>query len=430
MPITDVVMTTQPTQLAQPPIQSPAHPTPNAPAPYPTAWIMLLGLMIAIGPLSIDMYLPALPAMAQDFGVATRWIANSVPAYFVGLVVGQLFYGPLSDRIGRIRPLYVGTLVYVVACVICATTTSVAVLFAGRTLQALGACVGAVVIRAMIRDRLDPTQMAKAFSLMTLVMGIAPILAPSLGSLLLHISSWRTIFWFLAGFGVLLLVLTKLFLHETLPIARRNALPLRQVVQQYADLLKDARFRYPAVGAGLLMGSMFVYISAAPQLIMEEYGVSATHFSWIFGMNAAGFIGLTQVNQWLVGRFKLVQLLRVGALIQVIAAGVLMTLGLLFGTHAWLWAVLASIFCCIAGLGLTQPNAGAIALAFQKHRAGMASALQGSLNFIVGIFGGLLLNLVALNAVAKLGMTLFALMAVGTWLVWQIDKDLDLRAMR
>ena len=382
------------------------------------------------GPLSIDMYLPALPAMAQDFGVATRWIANSVPAYFVGLVVGQLFYGPLSDRIGRIRPLYVGTLVYVVACVICATTTSVAVLFAGRTLQALGACVGAVVIRAMIRDRLDPTQMAKAFSLMTLVMGIAPILAPSLGSLLLHISSWRTIFWFLAGFGVLLLVLTKLFLHETLPIARRNALPLRQVVQQYADLLKDVRFRYPAVGAGLLMGSMFVYISAAPQLIMEEYGVSATHFSWIFGMNAAGFIGLTQVNQWLVGRFKLVQLLRVGALIQVIAAGVLMTLGLLFGTHAWLWAVLASIFCCIAGLGLTQPNAGAIALAFQKHRAGMASALQGSLNFIVGIFGGLLLNLVALNAVAKLGMTLFALMAVGTWLVWQIDKDLDLRAMR
>ena len=382
------------------------------------------------GPLSIDMYLPALPAMAQDFGVATRWIANSVPAYFVGLVVGQLFYGPLSDRIGRIRPLYVGTLVYVVACVICATTTSVAVLFAGRTLQALGACVGAVVIRAMIRDRLDPTQMAKAFSLMTLVMGIAPILAPSLGSLLLHISSWRTIFWFLAGFGVLLLVLTKLFLHETLPIARRNALPLRQVVQQYADLLKDARFRYPAVGAGLLMGSMFVYISAAPQLIMEEYGVSATHFSWIFGMNAAGFIGLTQVNQWLVGRFKLVQLLRVGALIQVIAAGVLMTLGLLFGTHAWLWAVLASIFCCIAGLGLTQPNAGAIALAFQKHRAGMASALQGSLNFMVGIFGGLLLNLVALNAVAKLGMTLFALMAVGTWLVWQIDKDLDLRAMR
>lgn len=416
----------------QPSNSTPSQPTatPDPSAPYPTVWIILLGLIIAVGPLSIDMYLPALPTMAQDFGVATRWIANSVPAYFVGLVVGQLFYGPLSDRIGRIRPLYVGTVVYVVACVICATSTSVAVLFAGRTLQALGACVGSVVVRAMIRGRLNPTQMAKAFSLMTLVMGIAPILAPSLGSLLLQISSWRAIFWFLAGFGMLSLMLIKVFLQETLPPDRRHVLPLRQVLHQYIDLLKDTRFRNPAVGAGLLMGSMFVYISAAPQLIMEEYGVSATHFSWIFGMNAAGFIGLTQVNQWLVGRVKLVQLLRIGALVQVSAAGTLMTLGLLFGTHAWLWAVLASIFCCIAGLGLTQPNAGAIALAFQKHRAGMASALQGSLNFIVGIFGGLLLNVIALNSVAKLGMTLFALMAVGTWLVWQIDQDLDLHHMR
>ena len=416
----------------QPSNSTPSQPTatPDPSAPYPTVWIILLGLIIAVGPLSIDMYLPALPTMAQDFGVVTRWIANSVPAYFIGLVVGQLFYGPLSDRIGRIRPLYVGTVVYVVACVICATTTSVAVLFAGRTLQALGACVGSVVVRAMIRDCLNPTQMAKAFSLMTLVMGIAPILAPSLGSLLLQISSWRAIFWFLAGFGVLSLMLIKVFLQETLPPDRRHVLPLRQVLRQYVDLLKDTRFRYPALGAGLLMGSMFVYISAAPQLMMEEYGVSATHFSWIFGMNAAGFIGLTQVNQWLVGRVKLVQLLRIGALVQVSAAGTLMTLGLLFGTHASLWTVLASIFCCIAGLGLTQPNAGAIALAFQKHRAGMASALQGSLNFIVGVFGGLLLNVFALNSVAKLGMTLFALMAVGTWLVWQIDQDLDLRHMR
>lgn len=398
--------------------------------PYPTVWIMLLGLMIAIGPLSIDMYLPALPTMAQDFGVATELIANSVPAYFVGLVIGQLFYGPLSDRVGRIRPLYVGTLVYVIACVICAMTTSVAVLFAGRTLQALGACVGAVVIRAMIRDRLNPTQMAKAFSLMTLVMGIAPILAPSLGNLLLQVSSWRSIFWFLAGFGGLSLVLTRLFLHETLPPDRRTAQPLRQVLYQYVDLLKDVRFRYPAVGAGLLMGSMFVYISAAPQLIMEEYGVSEMHFGWIFGMNAAGFIALTQVNQWLANRFNLVRLLRIGALIQVISASVLMLLGLWFGTQAWLWAVLASIFWCIAGLGLTQPNATAIALAFQKHRAGMASALQGSLNFLVGIFGGLLLNLSSLNLVAKLGITLFVLMAVGTWLVWQIDKNLDVHQMR
>ncbi|ELA08945.1 major facilitator superfamily multi-drug efflux pump [Moraxella macacae 0408225] len=392
---------------------------------YPVFWIMLLGLVIAVGPLTIDTYLPALPSMAEDFGVSTAFIANSVPAYFVGLVVGQLLYGPLSDRIGRITPLYIGMTVYILASVLCATTDNAYVLFIARTVQALGACVGSVVARAMIRDKLHPTEMAKAFSLMTLVMGIAPILAPSLGALLLKIANWRMIFWFLAGFGVLNIVLTKLFLYETLSEDRRNHFSVAQLFVQYGELLKDPRFNYPAIGAGLLMGSMFVYISASPELIMEGYGVSETHFGWIFGMNAGGFIALTQINQFLVNRFKLVQLLRFGALIQVISAGCLLTLGLVFGINAWLPLVLASIFFCIAGLGLTQPNAGAIALTFQKHRAGMASALQGSLNFVVGIFGGLMLNFFPINAVAKLGLTMFILMGLGCYLVWQIDKNLD-----
>ncbi|WP_394262091.1 multidrug effflux MFS transporter [Moraxella boevrei] len=400
-----------------------SHTPPND---YPVFWIMLLGLIVAVGPLTIDTYLPALPSMASDFGVSTAFIANSVPAYFVGLVVGQLFYGPLSDRIGRITPLYIGMTVYVLASVLCATTDNAYVLFVARTVQALGACVGAVVTRAMIRDRLHPKEMAKAFSLMTLVMGLAPILAPSLGALLLKIADWRVIFLFLAGFGVLNIVLTKLFLHETLSEDKRNHFSVSQLFVQYAELLKDPKFNYPAIGAGLLMGSMFVYISASPELIMEGYGVSETHFGWIFGMNAGGFIALTQVNQFLVNRFQLVNLLRFGALIQVISSACLLTLGLMFGTNAWLPLVLASIFFCIAGLGLTQPNAGAIALTFQKHRAGMASALQGSLNFIVGIFGGLMLNFFPVNAVAKLGLTMFILMGLGCWLVWQIDKNLDL----
>lgn len=390
---------------------------------------MLLGLIVAIGPLTIDMYLPALPSMAKDFGVATSFIANSVPAYFVGLVVGQLFYGPLSDRVGRIKPLYFGMVLYVIASVLCATTHNEYVLFAARTVQALGACVGTVVTRAMIRDRLSPNQMAKAFSLMVLVMGAAPILAPSLGALMLKFMEWRVIFWFLAGFGVLNIVLTKLFLHETLDPKNRNGQPIGHLLGQYWALLKDERFNYPAVGAGLLMGSMFVYVSAAPELIMEGYGVTPQHFSWIFGMNAAGFIALTQVNQWLVNRYRLVSILRFGAILQVIAAAGLMVLGLMFGTGAWLPLVLACIFCCIAALGLTQPNAGVIALAFQKKQAGTASALQGSLNFIVGIFGGLLLNLFPINAVAKLGLTMFILMAFGCWLVFQIDKNLDLTNM-
>ncbi|GAF56331.1 LOW QUALITY PROTEIN: multidrug resistance transporter, Bcr/CflA family [Psychrobacter sp. JCM 18901] len=395
-------------------------------ADLPVAWIMMLGLMVAVGPLSIDMYLPALPSMADDFGVSTAFMANSVPAYFLGLVFGQLFYGPFSDRVGRVKPLYIGMTLYVIASILCATTDNEYVLFAGRTLQALGACVGAVVTRAAIRDRLTAKQTAKAFSIMILVMGLAPILAPSLGALFLQFFDWHSIFWFLAAFGALNLLLTKFFFFETLTEENRNVRPAREVLSQYWDLLKDPTFNYPAIGGGLLMGAMFVYISSASELIMDTYAVSATHFAWLFGMNAAGFVGLTQLNQWLTNRFRILSILRFGAMMQVISAGLLFVIGLLLGTDAWLPLVLACIFFCIAGLGLTQPNASAIALAFQKRRAGMASALQGSLMFSVGIFGGLLLNLFPVNPVLKVGIALFSLMSFGSFLIWKIDRNLNL----
>lgn len=395
-------------------------------AELPVAWIMMLGLMVAIGPLSIDMYLPALPSMADSFGVSTAFIANSVPAYFVGLVFGQLFYGPFSDRVGRVKPLYIGMTLYVVASLICATTNNEYVLFVGRTLQALGACVGAVVTRAAIRDRLTARQTAKAFSIMVLVMGLAPILAPSLGAIFLRFFSWHSIFWFLTAFGLLNLLLTKFFFFETLSPENRQTRPMREVFSQYWDLLKDPRFGYPAIGGGLLMGSMFVYISAASELLMDTYGLSATQFSWVFGMNAAGFVGLTQLNQWLTNRFRILSILRFGAMMQVIASAGIFILGITMGQSAWLPLVLCCIFFCIAGLGLTQPNSSAIALAFQKKRAGMASALQGSLMFSVGIFGGLLLNLFPVNPVLKLGITMFLLMSLGCALIFKIDNRLDL----
>ncbi|WP_416384029.1 multidrug effflux MFS transporter [Psychrobacter sp. TAE2020] len=403
-----------------------ATPTRVRSAELPVAWIMMLGLIVSVGPLSIDMYLPALPAMADSFGVSTAFMANSVPAYFIGLVFGQLFYGPFSDRVGRVKPLYFGMTLYIIASIICATTNNEYVLFAGRTVQALGACVGAVVTRAAIRDRLTARQTAKAFSIMILVMGLAPILAPSLGALFLRFFNWHSIFWFLAAFGALNLLLTKFFFFETLTEENRNVQPAKEVLSQYWDLLKDPTFSYPAIGGGLLMGAMFVYISAASELIMDTYGISATHFGWIFGLNAAGFVALTQLNQWLTNRFRILSILRFGAMMQVISAAALFVIGLVLGTDAWLPLVLACIFFCIAGLGLTQPNASAIALAFQKRRAGMASALQGSLMFSVGIFGGLLLNLFPVNPVLKIGTAMFVLMSLGCYLIWQIDRNLNL----
>lgn len=338
----------------------------SATKPFPTFWVLILGVMIAIGPLSIDMYLPALPSMAAEFGVSTTSIARSIPAYFVGLVFGQLVYGPLSDRVGRVKPMYVGMTLFVLASIICATTTSEMTLFIARTVQAMGACVTGVVTRAAIRDTLNPMQSARAFSLTMLVMGVAPILAPTFGAVMLEVAEWHAIFWFLAAYGVLIIILTRFFLKETLLPENRNTQPWIQTFAGYADLLKDRSFITPALSAGLLQGSFFIYLSISSVLFMENYGLSKQAFAIAFGANAFGFMALIQINQFLVKKFRLVQLLRFGAIMQVVSAACLLLLGVLFGGSASFALVFLAIFCCIAGLGLTQPNASAIALAFQK----------------------------------------------------------------
>ena len=398
----------------------------NRQAPLPVLWVMMMGVMIAIGPLAIDMYLPALPEMAEDFGVSVSDISKSVPFYFIGLVFGQLFYGPFSDRVGRVLPMYLGMTIFIIASVVCATTTNEYVLFVARTVQALGACVTAVVTRAAIRDTLNPIQSARAFSLMILVMGVAPILAPTLGTLMLKFANWHILFWFLAGYGVLNIILTKLFLKETLAPQNRNTKPISTTFASYGDLLKDKTFIIPALAGGLLQGAFFIYLSISSELFMVHFGLSKENFAIAFGANAFGFIALTQINQFLTKRFRLVQLLRFGAFMQLTFAFGLLVLGVLGGGFWWVYVAL---FLCIAGLGLTQPNAGAIALAFQKKRAGMASAMQGAFQFSVGIFGGLLLSLFDVSPVVKLGITTTTLVAIGTYLVCQLDPKLDLSKM-
>lgn len=399
-------------------------PTPKLNQPFPTLWVMMLGVMIAIGPLAIDMYLPALPSMAKDLGTTTESVSRSIPAYFVGLVFGQLFYGPWSDRVGRVLPLYVGMTIFVLASMLCAMAQSEWALFVGRTLQALGACVTAVVSRAATRDVMTPVQMAKAFSLMVLVMGIAPILAPSLGALVLKFFEWRALFWLLAGYGIFNMILAKLFLKETLKEEFRNYAPASQTLKGYGNLLKDKRFLTPAVAGGLLQGAFFIYLSISSALFMEGYHLSEQQFAIAFGANAFGFIAMTQLNQFLTRRYHLVQLFRFGACWQLVAALALLIMGLTMGLESPFWAVFGSIFCCVAGLGLTQPNAGAIALAHQKHRAGMASATQGALTFSVGIFGGFVLSLINTNMVLKLALAITVLVSIGTFLAFRLNRHL------
>lgn len=383
--------------------------------PYALSWIMLLGLLTALGPLSIDMYLPALPSMARSLGVSMASVSNTVPAYFLGLALGQLVYGPLSDRFGRKPPLYVGLSIFVLASVLCALSTRLDVLIGARIVQALGGCVGVVVARSAIRDCLSPQASSQAYAMLLLVMGIAPILAPIVGGLLL-LMGWSTIFWLLSAVGVLSLIAIHWRFSETLVPSRRRALSFAAVIRGYGALCADARFRTPALAGGFLMGSLFVYISASSALLIDHFGVSPQHFGWLFGLNAAGLIALSQLNGRLVRRVPLLRLLQVGAAAQWL--GVMTLLVLSLSGYAQLWNVMACLFVVVSGIGLTAPNSTALALAEQGERAGMASALLGSVQFGLGLLGGALLHalpLPELTGVASMMSLLVTLGCVGVW---------------
>lgn len=376
---------------------------------YSIGWIMLLALLTALGPLSIDMYLPALPQMAHDFGVSTQMVANTLPAYFFGLAVGQLVYGPLSDRIGRKKPLYFGLALYAVASLFCVLATNEWGLIAARILQALGGCVGVVMARAAIRDRLDVQGSAQAFSSMMIVMGLAPILAPMIGAWILIWFPWQAIFIALSIVGAICWLCVHFFFKETLAIDKRLKLSPYQVVTLYGAIFKDASFRLPMFAGCLTGAALFCYISSAPAVFMDQYGLNQQEFAYAFGLNAFGIMLMSSLNKHLTSRVEITKRLKAGSLVQVTGAIIVFIAGLI--PAAPLWLVMLGLFLAISGIGLTGPNAMALAMSKQGTRAGTASAIMGSMQFACGLLGGVLLNFLIWSASLNMGvmMVLFTL---------------------
>ncbi|MDA3557242.1 multidrug effflux MFS transporter [Acinetobacter sp. AOR15_HL] len=376
---------------------------------YSIGWIMLLALLTALGPLSIDMYLPALPQMAHDFGVSTQMVANTLPAYFFGLAVGQLVYGPLSDRIGRKKPLYFGLALYAVASLFCVLATNEWGLIAARILQALGGCVGVVMARAAIRDRLDVQGSAQAFSSMMIVMGLAPILAPMIGAWILIWFPWQAIFIALSIVGAICWLCVHFFFKETLAIDKRLKLSPYQVVTLYGAIFKDASFRLPMFAGCLTGAALFCYISSAPAVFMDQYGLNQQEFAYAFGLNAFGIMLMSSLNKHLTSRVDITKRLKAGSLVQVTGAIIVFIAGLI--PAAPLWLVMVGLFLAISGIGLTGPNAMALAMSKQGARAGTASAIMGSMQFACGLLGGVLLNFLIWSASLNMGvmMVLFTL---------------------
>ena len=351
---------------------------------------LILGALTAFGPLSIDMYLPSFQAIARDLEASPAQVQLTLAVFFVALGIGQAFYGPISDRYGRRRPLCFGLGLYVLASAGCALARSIEALVAWRFAQALGGCAGMVIARAIVRDRFDERGAARFFSLLMLVTGLAPILAPSIGGQILVFFSWRVIFWTLAAFALCCFTAVTFLLPESLPAERRAPRGMGAALRAYGRLLRDRAFMRYALSGALVISGMFAYIFGSPFVFMQIYGVPPERFGWVFGAIALGLISASQLNRVLLSRVE-------GARILARALVITATAGVILLVMAWtggggLAGLLGPLFVYIASLGFVLPNVIATALGPQGGNAGTASALLGTLQFGAGATVGVLLG--------------------------------------
>lgn len=344
--------------------------------------VLVLGALSAIGPLTIDTYLPALPTLSAELAATDVQAQTTITSLLVGLGFGQLIVGPLSDAFGRRRPLLIGLSLHAGASVLCALAPSINMLIGTRMLQGLAGAAVAVVAMAMVRDLFSGYRAAQVLSRLILVIGVAPILAPSLGGALLSATSWRGIFVVLAGIALALLTLAFFALPETLPPSRRLRPSLRATGAAYAGLLRDGVFVLLVIIAALLFSTLFAYIAGSPFVLQDIFGLTPQQFGLAFGLNAVGLIIATQVNPVLLRHFAPIRILTVAILVAFAAAVVLLVLALT-GTGGLLGFVVP-LGVVLAAVGMSMPNAPALALTRHGEAAGTAAALLGAVQFGIG----------------------------------------------
>lgn len=373
--------------------------------------VLILGALTAFGPMSIDMYLPAFPQIARDLGVPLGTVQLSISAFLFGSAAGQLFYGPLTDRWGRRRPLLCGLSLYVVSAVGCACVRTGGALLFWRVVMAVGGGAGMVISRAVVRDLYDTTEAARMFSLLMLVMGAAPILAPIAGGQLLLITGWRGIFGFLGVFGLISIGAAAAALPESLPVERRIRHNFAEMAAIYGHLLRNRRYVSYAIALGCVAGVTFSYISGAPFLFIEMHGVSPQHFGLFFGANACGLIGASQANRRLLRRFSALRILYTAFSVNAVAAILLMAT-VLTGIGGFTAQVIL-IFVCLCMTGLLYPNVTAFALAPFDKAAGSASALLGTIQYTLGASAGALVGMLNNGTAMPMTATMTACGVVG-----------------
>src|SRR3954468_16432765 len=360
--------------------------------------VLLLGILVALGPFTIDMYLPALPVIAPDLGVTPAVVQLTLTSTLAGVAVGQLVIGPLSDALGRRRPLVAGVAVHVVASLLCVLAPSVAVLGVLRAFQGFGAAAASVVGMAVVRDLFSGRAAATLFSRLMLVIGASPVLAPTVGGEVLRWSTWRGVFAVLALLGTGVLAMAARRLPETLPSHRRGHAGGAGVMRTYAALLSDRAFAGLALVGGLVMASLFGYVSGSTFVFQDQYGMSQQGFALVFGSGAVALIGATQLTARLLRRWTTRQILVAGLALGTASGAVLVAvtavgLGGLPVLLVLLWLVLA-------GQGLTFPTIPALAMSRYEPTAGSAAALLGAAQFGVAALAAPVVGLLGTDALA------------------------------
>ncbi|MFJ4967635.1 multidrug effflux MFS transporter [Streptomyces sp. NPDC088755] len=380
---------------------------------------LVLGGLTALPPLSMDMYLPALPAVTDALGAPAATIQLTLTACLAGMALGQLVVGPMSDRWGRRGPLLLGMVVYVIATAMCALAPSAGLLIGFRLLQGLAGAAGIVIARAVVRDLYDGVEMARFFSTLMLISGVAPIIAPLIGGQVMRFTDWRGIFVVLTGVGFVLTLVVWKWLHETLEPGSRHTGGVGEALRTMRGLLADRVFTGYMVTGGLAFAVLFAYISASPFVVQEIYGASPQTFSLLFGLNSVGLIAVGQINgKLLVGRISLDKVLGCGLAVIVLSALalLLMTTGV-FG-EVGLVPVAAGLFVLMSAMGVAMPNTNAQALMRTKHAAGSASALLGTSSFLIGAIASPLVGIAGEDTAVPMALVqvVCALAAVGCFL--------------
>lgn len=362
--------------------------------------ILILGWLTALGPFSIDMYLPGFAGIAKDLNTSVANVSMTLSSYFIGISAGQLLYGPLLDRFGRKRPLFIGLIVYILASLGCVFVTDIDTFIGLRFVQAVGSCAATVASVSMVRDLFPVKDIPKVFSMLMLVVGLSPMLAPTIGGYITADYGWHTVFFILMCMGIVILIASQIVLPNTYLPDTSISLKPRPIITNFIKIIKEPQFYTYAFAGAIAFSGLFTYVAASPIVFMDIFKVDAKTYGWIFAFMSLSFISASQVNSLLLRKFKSEQMI-FGALISQTFV-VILFLILSINDLLDLYGTIIMLFLFLACLGISNPNTAGLTLAPFARNAGSASALMGAIQLGLGAFVSFAVGIFVDNSVVPM----------------------------